>query len=313
MGIRTKLTIFISLLLVVLDALTCLFFYMHEKKEHEGLLVDTGNTLIMMLSRDNEVSYAIKQAQPAFLDLPLKRLRIADSGRQIGYWRISNKQTTITEGAIPWINTRISEIPPGEPNLQDTPLIRVLTSNAGEKFLDFSLSVSENSAFSEEVFAEQVLDNVTLPTKSGVLGFVQIGLTTKRLKEYLFRSVFYTIVPLGAVVALVGIALSLFLTRYLTLPIRYLAAVTQDIAKGNLSKSVHIQAKDEIGQLSVNFNTMVRSLEKLYGDLKQEITKHEHTEELLQYRLEMEGLVVAISSKFLNLTPDKFDDEINYV
>ncbi|MBI5306886.1 MAG: hypothetical protein HZB37_00735 [Planctomycetes bacterium] len=49
------------------------------------MLIDTGNTLIMMLSRDNEVGYAMKQAQPAFLDLPLKRLRLADSGKQIGY------------------------------------------------------------------------------------------------------------------------------------------------------------------------------------------------------------------------------------
>lgn len=311
MSIRTKLTIFISLLLVALDAITCIFFYVHEKKEHEGLLIDTGTTLIMLLSRDNEVGYAIKQSRPAFLDLPLKRLRIADRGRQIGYWRISNKQAVITEGTVPWINTRISEMPPVEPPLADTPLIRVLTSNAGEKFFDVSIPVNEASAFSEEVFAEQVLDDVTT-TETGVLGFVQIGLTTRKLQEYLFRSAFYTIIPLGAVVALVGIALSLFLTRYLTLPIRRLATVTQDIAKGNLSKSVDIQSRDEIGQLSANFNDMTRSLGKLYGDLKQEVDQHKHTGALLQYRLEIEGLLGAISTRFLNSLPDKVDDEINH-
>lgn len=313
MSIRTKLTIFISLLLVALDALSCLFFYMHEKKEHEGLLIDTGNTLIVMLSRDNEVGYAMKQAQPAFLDAPLKRLRIADSGMQIGYWRISNKQSVIAEGTASWIDTGISEIPPGAPNPQDTPFIRALTTSSGEKFFDFSIPVSEDSSFSEEAFAEQVLDSVTRSPKNGALGFVQIGLTTKRLQTYLFRSVLYTIIPLGAVVASVGIALSFLLTRYLVSPIRRLAAVTQDIAKGDMSKSVDIQSKDEIGLLAANFNDMTRSLGKLYGDLKQEVEGHKRTTSQLQYRLEMEGLVAAISSKFLNLTPATFDDEINCV
>jgi len=310
MSIRTKLTIFISLLLVVLDALTCLFFCMYEKKEHEGLLMDTGNTLIMMLSRDNEIGYAMKQAQPAFLNLPLKRLMIADSGKQIGYWRIANKQSVITEGAASWINTKISEIPPGEPNLQDTPYIRVFTSSVGERFFDVSMPVSENSAFSEESFAEQVLDNVNSPT-SNAMGFVQIGLTTKRLQAYLFRITFYTIVPMGAVVALVGIVVSFLLTKYLVSPIQRLALVTQAIAKGDMSKSVDIQSRDEIGQLSVNFNDMTRSLGKLYGDLKLEVEGHKQTASQLQYRLAMEGIIAAISSRLLNFEPDAIDEEIN--
>ena len=312
MSIRTKLTIFISLLLIVLDAITCLFFCMYERREHESLLIDTGNTLIMMLSRDDEVGYAMKQTQPAFLDLPLKRLRLADSGRQIGYWRIANKQSTLTEGTAPWINTAISEIPRGESDQQDMPFFRVLTSCRGEKFFDFFIPVSEDSAFSEEAYAGQVLDSIA-PHASNAVGFVQIGLSTKRLQAYLFRITFYAIAPLGAVVAVVGIALSFLLTRYLVSPIRRLAAITQDIAKGDMSKSVDIQSKDEIGLLSANFNDMTRSLAKLYGDLKLEVEGHKRTASQLQYRLEMEGLVAAISSKFLNLTPDKFNDEINRV
>ncbi len=310
MSIRTKLTIFISLLLVVLDALTCLFFYMHERKGHEELLMETGTTLIMMLSQDNEVGYAINQTQPAFLDLPLKRLMIADGGRQIGYWRIASKQSVVTEGKASWINTGISEILPGEPHQQDTPFIRVSTSSAGEKFFDFTLPVSENSPFSEEALAGQVLDNVTLPTRDAI-GFVQIGLTTKRLQANLFRSLFYTIVPLGAVVALVGMALSYLLARYLVSPIRRLAAVTQDIAKGDLSKRVDIQSSDEIGQLSAHFNDMTRSLEKLYGDLKREVEGHKQTESYLQYRLKMEAIIAAISSSLLSFEPDEVGGEIN--
>ena len=47
--------------------------------------------------------------------------------------------------------------------MRDTPHFRVFTSSVGERFFDISMPVSENSAFSEEAFAEQVLDNVTPP------------------------------------------------------------------------------------------------------------------------------------------------------
>ena len=76
---------------------------------------------------------------------------------------------------------------------------------------------------------------------------------------------------------------------------------------------VDIQSVDEIGQLSANFNDMTRSLGKLYGDLKLEVEGHKRTASQLQYRLEMEVLIAAISSKFLNLTPDTVNDEINRV
>ncbi|HJW85490.1 MAG TPA: hypothetical protein VJ440_02530 [Candidatus Brocadiaceae bacterium] len=68
---------------------------------------------------------------------------------------------------------------------------------------------------------------------------------------------FYTIVPLGAVVALVGTALSFLLTKYLVSPILRLASVTQDIAKGDMSKSVDIQSREKALNMSFLSRTPV--------------------------------------------------------
>ncbi len=68
---------------------------------------------------------------------------------------------------------------------------------------------------------------------------------------------FYTIVPLGAVVALVGTALSFLLTKYLVSPILRLASVTQDIAKGDMSKRVDIQSREKALNMSFLSRTPV--------------------------------------------------------
>ncbi len=311
MSIRTKLSIFISLLLVVFDAVICFRAYFHEKWAHAERIKELGISLIMLLSQDNEVRYAIRQAQPALLEMPLKRARAVDRGHEIGYWRISSLQAVITEDTVPPANTPMNEIPAEKPDSLDTPLIKYFTANAGETFYDFTAPVSDSAPFSEEVFARGVLDDATPKTERDVLGFVQIGLTTRKVNRETLVGVLYTVIPLGTGTVLVGFAIFLFLTRYLISPIRYLVNVTQDIAKGNLSASVNVLSSDEIGQLSANFNHMTRSLEGLYGDLKQEIAEHVHTETLLKYRLEMEGNIAAISTNFLNNSPEKVDDEIN--
>jgi len=65
--------------------------------------------------------------------------------------------------------------------------------------------------------------------------------------------------------------------------------------RGDLRRIVDIRSRDEIGQLSMNFNQMTKSLEKSYADLKQEIVGHKHTEELtLAYDVTIKGWSSAL-------------------
>lgn len=59
---------------------------------------------------------------------------------------------------------------------------------------------------------------------------------------------------------------SLLFSRNIATPIRRLASVTGDIARGDFKKRVPITSRDEIGQLSHSFNVMAERLEEYKGE-----------------------------------------------
>ena len=97
--------------------------------------------------------------------------------------------------------------------------------------------------------------------------------------------------------------ITLLLTKHIISPIRRLTGVTQDIARGDLTRKVEVQSEDEIGQLSIHFNQMTESLQKSYNALNLEINEHKQTEALLRHRVKSEEVIAAISANFINLTP----------
>jgi len=273
-----------------------------------------GISLATMLAQDNEVGLALDHAQPAFLGPPIKRALAFDRDKEIGYWRIANTQAVMVEEKATWCSIQSNEIPARDDSeSSDTPLINRIISSSREVFYDFSVPVFEKRAFSEETFATQILgeDNIPAETKQKIQGFVQIGLSTRRLNKNIREFILYSIIPMGLGVIGGGVFITFFMTRYIVSPLKHMASVTLDIAGGNLSRMVDVRSRDEIGQLSMNFNQMTKSLEKSYADLKLEIVGHKHTEELLQYRLEIEELISTISANFINLAPQEVIAEIN--
>lgn len=304
-----------GLVIIAIDAISCLFFFINSKKQQEEALQKLGTSMVTLLAQDNEVKHALSSRQPAFLDNPIKRLYAFDREEEIGYWRISNTRTVVIEKQTSWSDIRMEEIP-AQNNAQNSyaPLINRISTHAGGTYFDCSIPVFELQTFSEEEFAAQILGEDQTPslTKQKILGFVQIGLSTRKLSEKIHKVILYSIIPMGSGIVLAGICIILFLTKYIISPLRYLANITLDIAKGNLDRTVDIHSRDEIGQLALNFNEMTKELGKSYYDLKQEIIGHKRTEELLQYRVKMEELVATISTNFITLTPDEVDTGINH-
>src|SRR3972149_3838119 len=248
-----------------------------------------------------------------------------------------NTQTVVIEEKSPWVDVDIKKIPAvaysqnsdipltnqvwtrgGEHGVEsserlDTPFINNIVTTSGEVFYDFSGPVFEKRTFSEEAFATQILgeDKILAEKKPKILGSVQIGLSTRKLNEKIHEVILYSIIPLGFGIIAGGAFITVFLTKQIVSPLKHLANITLDIAGGNLSRTVDVRSRDEIGQLSMNFNQMTKSLEKSYADLKQEIVGHKHTEGLLQYRLKIEELIAAISANFINLASHEVDAGIN--
>jgi len=69
---------------------------------------------------------------------------------------------------------------------------------------------------------------------------------------------------------LVGVLISLFLTRAITRPIIRGSQFAAEVAGGDLSRSLDIAQKDEVGQLASAMNTMVTSLRAKIGEAEEQ-------------------------------------------
>lgn len=266
-SIRTKLIIFMGMLTVFIGVLSCLFFLVYSKKQQQEALKKLGTSLVMQLALDSEVKHALNYSQSAFLDAPIKRIKALDMEEEISYFRISNIKSVIIEEKAPWISARIKEIPMRHdyqnPDIQ---LTHRRIRSSGEIFYDFSIPVVEKQTFSEEAFAAQLLGEVPARAEQKILGFVQIGLSPHKLNERIQKIILHSILPMGLGIVLGGICITFFFTKYFVSPIRHMADITLDIARGNLTRTIDIHSRDEIGQLSINFNQMTRALSASYDE-----------------------------------------------
>ncbi|MDN3511034.1 MAG: ATP-binding protein [Candidatus Jettenia sp.] len=313
MSIRTKLILFISTLIIIIGALSCLFFLVNSKKQQEDALRRFGISLIMLFAQDDEAKHALSYTQPAFLDAPIKRIKALDTEGEIGYLRISNTQKIMVEEKAPWITAGMEKIPTGD-TIQNTGVsftnrmwtrggIRhidssrnpdiLITNNivipSTHEFYDFSLPIIEKHTFSEEEFAAQILGEADVVKEDRhILGFIQIGLSRHKLHERIHTIVRRSIIPMGITIIAGGMCITFFLTKYIIFPIKHMANITLDIAKGNLTRTVDIRSKDEIGQLSINFNQMTKALKNSYDEKEKIMVQlREHITNLFQTNKEL--------------------------
>jgi two-component system NtrC family sensor kinase len=92
-----------------------------------------------------------------------------------------------------------------------------------------------------------------------IIGKVRVGLTLANLNNEITKSQTAAIL-LTLVVVISAIIIMTAFVRIITRPIESLVKVTDQISKGDLSKTVDIEQSDEIGLLAESFNRMIESL-----------------------------------------------------
>ena len=98
-------------------------------------------------------------------------------------------------------------------------------------------------------------------------------------------------------ITLATVLVTLLLVGFMLTPLRRLASASKRVAKGDFDHPVNINSRDEIGILAESFNQMMVDLKKSRSEL--------------QYRLDIEKIVTAISTDFINVSSNEVDNEIN--
>ena len=117
-----------------------------------------------------------------------------------------------------------------------------------------------------------------------VVGFLYMGYNADYLPQYFAkrRNLFMT---LTGIMALVFIAIGITLSRNLTKPLTAITDATKRIADGDLSVSVPVKSKDELGILAENFNYMVENLKSAKAEMENYTKNLEHVVNLRTERL----------------------------
>jgi len=102
-----------------------------------------------------------------------------------------------------------------------------------------------------------------------IIGYIRLGLDQENLRRQL-RGFILTTFLLTLALILFGSALSLWLTRKITAPLRHLAGIAHDISQGRLDHRVDSNGSREIDELSQAFNRMLEQLR----DYRSKVEKH---------------------------------------
>ncbi|PGU02855.1 sensor histidine kinase [Bacillus cereus] len=92
------------------------------------------------------------------------------------------------------------------------------------------------------------------------------------------------------------------LSRYITRPIENLINITQIVSKGNYSKRVEIDSKDEIGILAENFNEMAAAVEQKVSELETKAAEKQRFIDNLTHELKTPLTSIIGYTDFLRLT-----------
>ncbi len=93
-----------------------------------------------------------------------------------------------------------------------------------------------------------------------VLGTLDIGLSLAAVDNEIRENQLILIIFTVVAIACFTCILALFLHRLVTNPVKQLVNGTQKVAQGNLDVEIPVKTKDEIGQLAVSFNHMLKDL-----------------------------------------------------
>lgn len=109
---------------------------------------------------------------------------------------------------------------------------------------------------------------VTLHAGSeAIQGYVQLGLVQTQMQTSL-RNFLYSILLFTLPLAAIGVGVTFLLTRKIAAPLKTLAAITQEVAAGQLQQSLVATTRDEVADLTVAFQQMIERLQQSHQQVE---------------------------------------------
>jgi len=123
--------------------------------------------------------------------------------------------------------------------------------------------------FSETLHKEMIYLALAVMTEQKIQGFVRVSLPLTIIDKKLSQLRFAVAIS-AFISALLALILGYYFVKYFSAPLVKITAVAEAISKGDYSKRIVTQQKDEIGLLANSFNIMAQSAEQRLNEIETE-------------------------------------------
>lgn len=264
--LRGKFVLPISLTLVLSMTLLAGYLIQRQSDSYRREMVSSGKTMVQILAinAESSVLFESKYELDDLLKSPLQF-------ESVEFARIINAECKV-----------LSEV-----GRHDSSLIYCPTDDCREfgrdslelKFVEtpngHELLVLQMPIFTErQVLAQEHIgmtagiDNTIVKSATReVIGHLELGMTLDKVTRASNEARLAAVI-LAAAVILVTVLLLALVVGAITRPIRELVTVTDQISRGDLSRTVEITSSDEIGHLAETFNRMIESLRQSRDEIE---------------------------------------------
>jgi signal transduction histidine kinase/CheY-like chemotaxis protein len=278
-GLRFKITAYISLIVILTAAVLGWFLVRRQVHEISGHLKEKGAVLGRNVASASE--YGVLTGNNTIIDNIIDGLIKEKDVVYCIIYNIDGKPLASTKtlprhisGISPTAAYEITE----RALKTDSLLIQSYTKDERETpVYDIAAPIimEKTPALSgEEVILGVGEHNEAQPIQEKI-GVTRIGISLEEMNKEISLAR-RTIAGVTLSVALLAIAVTIFLVGLIVNPVRQLAAATQRVASGDLDKPVIIRTNDEIGELGSSFNKMTEDLKRYRNELKEYNRTLEH-------------------------------------
>jgi signal transduction histidine kinase/DNA-binding response OmpR family regulator len=250
MGLTTKLNA-LTIGLILITSISIALFLLHQKRsrDHAELLEYAGH-LARILADNSE--YGVYTENRDALSRVISSLALAKDVSYVVVMNRAGREFVRREGKLSapaFAYDSLERLEEGvrysEPN---EPVARTRYFNIVAPVYGQSRAAADS----------MVIDPLEHSERS-IVGYVQIGVGQHKLSERMREGIVSTAI-ITSLVVLMGMLVTLLVTRRIVAPLQQLALATREISAGNLDYEIRVAGEDEVGELADGFNVMLQRL-----------------------------------------------------
>ncbi len=257
-SLSIKYALSVSLIIIATAVTLSITFNARYVALFEQDLVDKGQLLVKTFSDHSEFGMVFHNSQQLNA-IAASLLTQPD----VVYALITDKnhRVLIYQGPERWRDLIPLNTTALDGNNSEPVALPITNPTTGERMYHFSSHIYSETFTTDKPELTLLSDPATRGTIRTVIGQAHLGVSPKS-KQAEVRQARRNVVRTTLVIVMVGVVTAVFLSMYVTRPIKNLVTATCEIAGGNLGFSLRARSSDEIGELAKSFNTMTQALQR---------------------------------------------------